>query len=247
VAASIDRFLHASAPWQGARLGPTPRESGAPHWYSRPLSWNGIASSRIDVPGARPFVTTADRAAAFEAAVLPHARAAYSLARWLARDVHDAEDVVQEAWLRAFKYFDGFDGSDARAWFLSIVRNAFHRWNERRARADTVRAGKAADDESDRDVAIAAASREDDPAHAALRASEREVVNRAIGELPVEYREVVVLRELEGLSYKEIAAVVSIPIGTVMSRLARARERLRDRLAATDRDAWGGDGAEARS
>jgi RNA polymerase sigma-70 factor (ECF subfamily) len=218
----------------------------APRSNSRPLRWNGVASSRIDVPGERSFVTPAERAAAFESAVLPHARAAFSLARWLTREAHDAEDVVQEAWLRAFKYFDGFDGSDARAWFLSIVRNAFHRWNERRVRADSVRAGKAADDESDRDVAAAAASREDDPARVAERASERAQVNRAIGELPVEYREVVVLRELEGLSYKEIAAVVSIPIGTVMSRLARARERLRDRLAATDRDVRGG-GAEARS
>jgi RNA polymerase sigma-70 factor (ECF subfamily) len=194
-------------------------------------------------------VTSADRAAAFETAVLPHARAAFSLARWLTRDAHDAEDVVQEAWLRAFKYYESFDGSDARAWFLMIVRNAFHRWNERRARADAVRAEAPADDERDREVAAAAASRADDPARLAERASEREQVNRAIGELPLEYREVVVLRELEGLSYKEIAAVVSIPIGTVMSRLARARERLRDRLAATgrdDRDVRGG-GAEARS
>jgi len=191
-------------------------------------------------------VTSADRAAAFEIAVLPHARAAFSLAHWLTRDAHDAEDVVQEAWLRAFKYYDGFDGGDARAWFLAIVRNAFHRWNERSERAETVRAGKSSDDESDRDVAAAAASRADDPARLAERASERAQVNRAIGELPLDYREVVVLRELEGLSYKEIAAVVSIPIGTVMSRLARARERLRDRLAATDRDSRGDD-AEARS
>ena len=190
-------------------------------------------------------MTSADRAAAFESAVLPHARAAFSLARWLTRDAHDAEDVVQEAWLRAFKYFDGFDGSDARAWFLAIVRNAFHRWREQRARVDAEHAGPSADDESDRAVAAAAASRADDPARAALRESERESVNRAIGELPLEYREVVVLRELEGLSYKEIAAVVAIPIGTVMSRLARARERLRDRLAKSERDVRGG-GAEAR-
>jgi RNA polymerase sigma-70 factor (ECF subfamily) len=177
-----------------------------------------------------PDVTSADRAAAFEAAVLPHAREAFSLARWLTRDAHDAEDVVQEAWLRAFKHFDGFDGGDARAWFLVIVRNAFHRWRERRERAEAVRAGVSADDERDDAVVAAAASRADDPARAAEVASEFAAVNRAIGELPLEYREVVVLRELEGLSYKEIAAIVSIPIGTVMSRLARPRERLRNRL-----------------
>src|SRR5262249_41335043 len=189
---------------------------------------------------------SADRVSAFESAVLPHARAAFSLARWLTRDAHDAEDVVQEAWLRAFKYFEGFEGGDVRAWFLAIVRNAFHRWREKRERIERVRADAALDDESDRAVAAAAASRADDPAETTVRASEREQVNRAIGELPLEYREVLVLRELEGLSYKEIAAIVSIPIGTVMSRLARARERLRDRIKAGDRDARGG-GAEARA
>ena len=190
-------------------------------------------------------MTQADRAAAFEAAVLPHARAAFALAHWLTRDAHDAEDVVQEAWLRAFKYFDRFAGGEARSWFLTIVRNAFHRWRERQVRAASLHAD-ASLDPGDGEEAAAAASTADDPAQALLRASEREAVNRAIGELPLDYREVLVLRELEGLSYREIAAIVAIPIGTVMSRLARARERLRDRLAAADPEARGGD-REARA
>jgi RNA polymerase sigma-70 factor, ECF subfamily len=183
-------------------------------------------------------VTQADRAAAFEAAVLPHARAAFALASWLTRDPHDAEDVVQEAWLRAFKYFDGFGGGDARSWFLTIVRNSFRRWRERHREAGPVHE-VASLDEGDGDEVAAVASPADDPAQALLRESERETVNRAIGELPLDYREVLVLRELEGLSYREIAAIAAIPIGTVMSRLARARERLRARLAAADPDQRG--------
>jgi RNA polymerase sigma-70 factor (ECF subfamily) len=169
-------------------------------------------------------LTDRDRAAAFERIALPHARAAFALARWLARDEHDAEDVVQEAYLRAFKYFESFHGTDARTWILSIVRNSFRTWREQRgARADA--------SETVEELETLASERESTPEEHALRNCDREAVDRAIGALPIEFREVLVLRELEGLAYREIASVVDAPIGTVMSRLSRAREHLRKLLS----------------
>ncbi len=167
-------------------------------------------------------MTEPDRAEAFERVALPHLRAAFALARWLTHNEHDAEDVMQEAYLRAFKYFDGFHGSDGRTWLLSIVRNAFHSSRERRSMLATESV-----DGLDDGLAEFESSREVGPERALSLAFERERVDRAIRGLPLEFREVFVLRELEELSYKEIAAIVAIPIGTVMSRLARARERLR--------------------
>jgi RNA polymerase sigma factor (sigma-70 family) len=158
----------------------------------------------------------------FEQALLPHVAAAYNLARWLTHDDHDAEDVVQEAYLRALKSFGGFHGTDGRAWLLAIVRNAcYTSLQQKRARGpatafDEEIHGIEADDLS--------------PEKALLRNEDKQSVHQAVAELPVELREVVVLRELEGLSYKEIAAIAAIPLGTVMSRLARARERLQQRL-----------------
>ncbi|PYP26234.1 MAG: RNA polymerase subunit sigma [Gemmatimonadetes bacterium] len=161
----------------------------------------------------------------FEAVVLPHLDAAYTLARYLMRDAHDAEDVVQDAYLRALKYFDGFRGTgpgDSRAWLLAIVRNT----------AYTVRRSRRADERATEfDEALhSEAVADDHPEAAVVSQSEREELHRAIDRLPPEFREVIVLRELEGLSYKEISDVAGVPVGTVMSRLFRARKRLQDAL-----------------
>ena len=155
----------------------------------------------------------------FETLVLPHLDAGYNLARWLARDVHDAEDVLQDACVRALKYSGGLTGSDGRAWFLTIVRHAFYDWCERNRPADIV-----ADDGTLVDAAVD--TRAVDPQQAAASAAEAKVLAEAVAALPLPFREVLVLRELEELSYKEIARVAGIPVGTVMSRLARARAML---------------------
>ena len=155
----------------------------------------------------------------FERTLLPHMRAAYNLARWLTRSDHDAEDVVQEAYLRAFRFFGGFRGGDAKAWLLTIVRNTSHNaWHRVGAAGTTVPL-----DEDTPEVEDGAPGPED----LLLQKASGQEVREALDALPVEFREVVVLRELEGLSYKEMAEVTQLPIGTVMSRLARARARLR--------------------
>ena len=158
----------------------------------------------------------------FTQAVMPHLDAAYNLARWLVRNTHDAEDVVQEAYLRAFKFFGGFQGGDARPWLLKIVRNTSYTFLERNRPA-------ALAEEFDERV-----HGQDAPALDAeatmVRSVESRMLREALEELPVSFREVLVLRELEGLSYKEIAELAGIPIGTVMSSLARGRERLREAL-----------------
>ena len=168
-----------------------------------------------------------DRVRAFEKVALPHLPSAYRLARWLTKDPHDAEDVLQEAYLRAFRYFESFSGGDARTWLLTIVRNTFHTFREKqpaRGHEDEVDPAVLAVDGSD---TVLGARREPSPDGPMLQAAERSRIDAAIRSLPIEFREVLVLRELEGLSYKEIAAVAKIPIGTVMSRLARGREDLR--------------------
>lgn len=156
----------------------------------------------------------------FEAVVVPHLDAAYNYARWLTRNAADAEDVVQDAAVRALRFFSTQRGEHPRAWLLTIVRNV---WNDRLTR----RATRPADAEYD-EMAHERLIADERPGPEALLAQRQTVdrVHQAVEELPVEFREVIVLRELEGLSYKEIAAIVGIPIGTVMSRLARARERL---------------------
>ena len=160
--------------------------------------------------------------ARFERAVMPHLDAAYNLARWLTGDAHDAEDVVQEAFLRAYRFFDGFHGDDGRAWMLAVVRNTCYTWLKRN-RPPTPTAAF--------DEALHGADDSFNPETLLLQGAARELLHQALAELPPEFREAVVLRELEGLSYKEIAAVTEAPIGTVMSRLARGRGMLRDRLA----------------
>jgi RNA polymerase sigma-70 factor (ECF subfamily) len=163
--------------------------------------------------------------ARFEAAVLPHLDAAYTLARYLTRNAHDAEDVVQDACLRALKYFDSFRGegeSSARAWLLTIVRNtAYSRKGRRRVDALTTEF-----DEAQHSGAVA----EENPDGALLQEDAKETLGRALEQLAPEFREVIVLRELEGLSYKEISEVAGVPVGTVMSRLSRARPRLQEAL-----------------
>ena len=161
--------------------------------------------------------------ARFERVILPHLDAAYNLARWLTRNDHDAEDVVQEACLRAHQFFGGFHGSDGRAWMLRVVRNTCYTWLER----NRPRAPALAFDDDKHSAADQGAS----PLSLTLRDENVEMVRRAIEQLSLEYREVIVLRELEGFSYKDIASVAEIPPGTVMSRLARARERLQQALA----------------
>ncbi len=165
----------------------------------------------------------------FERVAMPHLDAAYNLARWLTQDDHDAEDVVQEALVRAMRYIDGFRGDSARAWLLQIVRNTCFTWlKENRAKNQTT-----LDDFDDAAEAIAAPESQEPPA-IAMRKADKAQIDAAIAALPVPYREVLVLREIEGLSYKEIATVVRVPIGTVMSRLARARERLQTTLTLAD-------------
>jgi len=163
------------------------------------------------------------RAVRFEQVVLPHLPAAYNLARWLVRSDQDAEDVVQEAYLRAFKFFDGYRGGESRSWLLTIVRNSCYSWLQRnRARelTDPI-------DDSHQEALIDFAN----PELRLLRQADAQMVHEALAGLPLEFREVMVMREMEELSYKEIAAIADLPIGTVMSRLARGRKRLYSLLA----------------
>jgi RNA polymerase sigma-70 factor (ECF subfamily) len=162
------------------------------------------------------------QAGTFEQVVLPHLDAAYNLARWLVRNTHDAEDVVQEAYLRAFKFFGGYQGGDARAWVLKIVRNTCYSFFEKNRPADLA-------EQFDEEIHTAGPD-QTDAEDELLRSADSRMLREALSELPVSFREVLVLRELEGLSYKEIAEVQGVPIGTVMSGLARGRAQLRERL-----------------
>ena len=160
--------------------------------------------------------------ARFERLVLPHLDAAHNLARWLTRDEHDAADVVQEAYLRAYQYFGRFHGEGGRVWLLKIVRNTCYTWLKQNRPADLV---------SLVDESLHAVCGASGPDAQASEQERRQLLHQAIGDLPAEYRETLVLRELEGLSYKEIAAIADVPLGTVMSRLSRARDKLYERLA----------------
>jgi RNA polymerase sigma-70 factor (ECF subfamily) len=158
----------------------------------------------------------------FEASVLPHLDAAYNLARWLTRNDQDAEDVVQESFMRALRYFDAMKGDAARPWLLGIVRNTCYTWLAKNRPADVVPL-----DDSDGAIEVPGAVNAITPEVILLQTANRKLVNQALEDLPLGYREVIVMREIEDMSYKEIAAVAGIPLGTVMSRLARAREMLR--------------------
>jgi RNA polymerase sigma-70 factor (ECF subfamily) len=166
-------------------------------------------------------IFSANRTAKFEEVVLPHLDAAYNLARWLTRNEEDAKDVVQEACLRALKFVGGFKGENSRSWFLSIVRNT----------AYTMLKAKQHDMEPLTDATLSAAvSGSENPQAVVLKEIDIQRLREAVEDLPLEFREVIVLREFQELSYEDVAKVAGIPIGTVMSRLARARARLHERL-----------------
>jgi RNA polymerase sigma factor (sigma-70 family) len=152
----------------------------------------------------------------FEALMLPHLDAAHNLARWLARSAPDAEDIVQESYLRAFRFFEGYHGGDSRSWLLTVVRNTFLTWRKREQRS----LSNVPLDEERHGVAPAAAAKDSE--------GEAEALRGCIEALPPEFREVLILREFEELPYREIAEIASLPAGTVMSRLSRARQRLED-------------------
>lgn len=163
------------------------------------------------------------RSARFESLVLPYLDAAYNLARWLAHDDADAQDIVQEAMLRSLRYFDSFHGGDARVWLLAIVRNTFYTMH--------VKAPRESAHEPWDDDAHALVDESPSPETLTLLAVDVEALQAAMGRLPPPWREVIVLRELEECSYKEIASITGQKIGTVMSRLARAREHLKADLS----------------
>ena len=154
----------------------------------------------------------------FDEVVLPHLDAAYRLARWLLRNEHDAEDVVQDASLRALRYFRTFTGGNGRAWFLKIVRNACWGWRQRNFQAST----DAFDEEQHSSVGPMS-----DPEALLLRTDDVALIERVMRNLPDRFRELLVLRELEDLSYRELADVLGVPIGTIMSGLSRARQAFR--------------------
>jgi RNA polymerase sigma factor (sigma-70 family) len=177
------------------------------------------ASSKVD-PVERDRVVTPDQARRFRERMLPHLHAAHNLARFLSRDADAAQDIVQEAVLRALRGFDAYRGDGDRAWLLAIVRNCHLDWRSRTARMD--RTEPLFDEESEEERADLPAA-EETPEKSLLRHEEARRVRRQLESMPEAYREVLVLRELEDLSYREIADATGLPIGTVMSRLARAR------------------------
>jgi RNA polymerase sigma-70 factor (ECF subfamily) len=173
----------------------------------------------------RASVQQQSKLARFELSVLPHMGAAYNLARWLIRNEHDAEDVVQDAYMRAYRFFDSFHGGDGRTWLLAIVRNTCYTW---------LRQNRKPPVELEEDIPDLDGGRFN-PEAILLLSVDGELLRQALDDLPAEFREAIVLRELEGLSYKEIGVVAGVPLGTVMSRLARARSRLQKALTGSAR------------
>lgn len=164
-----------------------------------------------------------DKRLRFEQLILPHLDAAYNLARWLTRNDQDAQDMVQEACLRAFRFFQGFRGGDSRVWLLTIVRNTCYTWlQQQRGDELTIPFQEELHDVGAEDL---------NPEALHLRRINQQKLRDALEALPVEFREVMILRELEELSYREISVIAQVPLGTVMSRLARARKRLQRYLA----------------
>jgi RNA polymerase sigma-70 factor (ECF subfamily) len=174
----------------------------------------------------------------FQTMVLPHLHSAFNLAYWLTRNRQDAEDIVQEAYLRAFKFFDGFHGDDSRAWLLTIVRNTFYTWYWKNRDAE----GEMTEFDEEMHSAAAQEAAEgrrcsDDPERLLMAKDGARTLQQALDSLPIEFREVMIMRELEELSYKQIGDIIGIPIGTVMSRLGRGRKLLAQALAPEKREA----------
>lgn len=167
----------------------------------------------------------------FDEVALPHLDAAYNLARWLTRNDADAADVVQEAVLRALTYFDGYRGGNGKAWLLAIVRNTCFRWLERNRPAGVMPLSVEAEAELDAATARPEFDAPPDPEALLTRRRDAALLNELVAELPPLFREILVLRELEELSYRDIGEVLGVPIGTVMSRLARARGLLKEAWA----------------
>jgi RNA polymerase sigma-70 factor (ECF subfamily) len=182
----------------------------------------GALPTRVDAEPAEESRLDLDDRRRFEQATLPHLDAAYNLARWLTRDEHAAEDVVQEAFLRAARFFASFRGGDGRPWLLAVVRRASYDWLHKRGTLATTSFDEDVHGQADEAL---------NPESVLIRKADLQLLERAVSELLPEFREVIVLRELEGLSYQAIAAVAGIPVGTVMSRLSRARKQLQLRLA----------------
>jgi RNA polymerase sigma-70 factor (ECF subfamily) len=181
--------------------------------------------------GSRGIGLATDAARArFEDVALPHLDAAYNLARWLTRSDADASDVVQEACLRALTYFDGYRGENGKAWLLTIVRNTCYRWMERNRPSIVISLSPELEGKIDVAASVGGTA-PPDPEAMLLRQRDQRLLNELIAELPHAFREVLVLRELEDLSYRDISDVLGVPIGTVMSRLARARGLLKDSWA----------------
>jgi len=171
-------------------------------------------------------LTSQEKLGRFEEQVSPHLKSAYNLAKWLTRSHEDAEDIVQEAFLRAFSAFETVRGEDAKPWLLTIVRNTSMTWLKRNRNAGaTIGFEDALEDPIERSP---------DPEESLLISCDREQVRQALEQLPSDFREAVVLREMEGLSYREISATIGVPLGTVMSRLSRGRDWLR-RILSTPR------------
>jgi len=191
-------------------------------------------SDRLGVPMQSGSTAAEDRCARFRQNIMPHLDAAYNFARFLSRDADAAQDIVQEAFLRAYRGYDGYRGGGARAWVFTIVRNCYHDWlidRRRKARleVDVHRSGESKD-KSVEDVP----SGEDSPEAVLVRKAASNTVRDVLNTLPRSRREILVLRELEGLSYRQIAEVAALPIGTVMSRLARARKEFAEALRRED-------------
>nr|WP_213306798.1 RNA polymerase sigma factor [Paraburkholderia sacchari] len=171
----------------------------------------------------------AARSSRFQQMALPHLDAAYNLARWLSGNPNDADDIVQEAFMRAFRFFDTFRGDTARPWLLAIVRRTWYtEWRRRKSSHEVAGFDDNLDDATIDEWSAACA----DPQTLLIRDEDTRLVHAALDQLPVEFREVLILRELEELSYREIAEIADLPVGTVMSRLARGRRKLASLLSA---------------
>jgi len=221
---SVAHIVEGSALIPGAQTESAPENSRR---WAEVCRGNKISIEPVWIENGPESRSTAldeqDKLARFEQSIMPHMNAAYNLARWLTTDDSDAQDVVQDAYLRAFKFFAGFRGANGRSWLLRIVRNTFYDWLKQNRRESVEPFDEELHDTLEETGA---------PDILLLEKADHELLHKAIAELPVEFREILVLRELEGFSYKEIADVADVPLGTVMSRLARAREHLRTLLVA---------------